>query len=334
MAVELIKTKRAGRKSEILGLIKPSFIQSFSVLSECGYGAFIYQRVDDPSISGPNAEYAISISDAILIINEASETMSSAFTNEVSMGVKELALAEAVQRFQPYNSTLTVSSMLLYIYDVLLVREDTFKDTIGDATLKVLPNYMNKDDMRNCFFATSFRQKDIKALKYLGNEIHQPSLKVDIDLVNADHGPLARISCLMNSKRHYAYNKYYYSAEKQGSSVDFVVTRALQVLKKYQVKDTNEDIIGELSHAVEVYAPSMRTSTTGSILKCEDAVFSPKEIELGRLVSNLFKFHLPKFLDEKFKDLLDKCSTHNFESQKPTQPARVFKKQHDRKAES
>jgi len=300
--------------SKYIDHVPEEFRATITELWPINYGAYIFQDPADPSLYGSNSSKCYSAKQVIRLLEHMARNVCNIDSlDSDSASFAELSvLGEAFTRLADLNTIYTVSSLLKYYFMVVKMRTDA-KSSYDKDELRETKNYdsnwMLPDDVRIALLQESFSDRKIKALKFVGNEMHHPILDEDFAKVSHDDSVDGRLAKLFQSPRYRAFYEFYYMKSEKGN-VDSVtwLTRKAHNLVSAVIKEHGQHVSSEeVKSAIDVYTASMRTSTTGCVLKTETSLYAPKSVEGDRLLTNLFKHHLKQILKQNTHDFLNAC---------------------------
>jgi len=275
------------------------------------YGAYIFQSPGDPMACGKNTTNTASCYDVVDCINQVTHKVreSGEFDNTVIDGVDMYVLGTLMERASGRVTTLTLASLMKYYFTVLKIRQDAFVEEAARADTEGYDSKVNLDwllegDPRIELFQENIPKRMLLSISYVGSEMHIPLLRADREKVQAKDGTALRLRTLFESPRFRSYKSFVYdkSTKSCWNAVTWLKSRCKKLV--YSLNIAKKD---ELIDAIETYTDSMRTSTTGSVISSSATVFAPKSVEGDRLITNLFKYHLPQVLDGELTEEVKAC---------------------------
>jgi len=302
----------SGLDAKYISYVPESIQKDLNDIWYPSYGAYIFQAPGDPMACGKNATHTFSCYDVVDAINRTTERVrgSCEFNAAVIDGVDMYVLGALMERVSGPVTTLTLASLFKYYFTVLKIRQDAFTEEVARAETEGHESKVNQDwliegDARADLFQENIPKRDLLAIAYVGSEMHLPLLRADREKVRAKEGTALRVRTLFESPRFRAYKTFVYdkSTKNCWNAVTWLKSRCKKLVHSLSIE--HKDV---LLDAIETYADSMRTSTTGSVISSAATVFAPKSVEGDRLITNLFKYHLPQVLDGELTDELKLCA--------------------------
>jgi len=293
--------------AEILSCVNPRIQSRLAMLMDYKVGAYICQNPTSPAVCGANRANCYTIQDVVGYIEEAEDKVMACglYHPEAVKGVSLYVMGQAHFRLAHRNTDIAVASLLKYYFVILAVRDfartrSLGLDKIAAAQLNV--DWLYEEDDMHTLFWENIVGRTAQAIKYVGCDL----LPLPGDKENTIDDRLLDLSKTSEYKSYFTY-VYSKSEHRNFCTLGWVVSKANQII--HAVVETRPDLKDKgtaLTEAVDCCAPSMRTSTTGATLHNRFSVFAPKAVEGDRLLSNLFKYHMPS-RTTGLTDLLELC---------------------------
>jgi len=300
--------------TEFITYVPSKLENDVRILWPAAYGAYVFQAAGDPTqcTVGPDETYntyeVMDVISDVMVQVRASKFFSAMVTDGIDMYI----LASLSARVQGEATKLTVASLLKYMFTVLQIRQDAYNEYESRLSSnvdgpKANVDWLLENDPRNSMFQDRMTKRELLALGYIGSELHQPLLKADREQVDLKHDFRTRMWRLFESPRFKAYKSFVYDKSSSGTwnASSWLKAKAIKVIMTSPVVNKSDMI-----QVIHTYSDSMRTSTTGSVISSPSTVFAPKNVEGDRLITNLFKYHLPQVLDGEYSEEVKICIDH------------------------
>jgi len=285
---------------DVLTLTKPEIFAAAGEIWDKAYGAWIFQAEGDANVSGTRVaegHSALDVSEYVsTVIAELKKRGAFNHPDVVYTHMEPYALATVMSRSGPLMTSLTVASLMKYIYMVLQIRDDYYgvNQLSWVEGMPVLnQDWLYDTDLPILLFQENFQDRDLAMLRYLGSELHMPLTPERADELKPTDSPAERFAFISSFSRFRAYKTFVYDRSEKvpHTSESWLRSRALRFVR-YVGSSISPDQHYALTQCVSLYTASMRTSTTGAVLGSVGSVFAPKSIEADRLLTNLFTHHI------------------------------------------
>jgi len=275
-----------------------------SELLRAPYGAYICQKSSDPRLHDGSKIYSPVEIGAML--EETRIALAKDDFAPYCNGVIMYIATVSHDRMQNQNTPVVAASVIKYYYTILAMRMAARVKLANDPAYPLSttsPDDISDDDELNMLYWENIQARDIQALKVIGTDLYYMDGNKHTSVVE-------RIDHLLHTPAYLKYGTFLYSKSfgREISSVTWLIHRARSLLKFVADKDGIEpELFEQVNTAIKIYAPSMKTSTTGCELDSDTALFIPKDVEASRLVHNLFAHHLRFSLCKSFQTILERC---------------------------